>query len=421
LVTKERWRPWRGYTITSANNGTTLGKSLEEFAEEQEAKKRARRGDAPEYGLTHPLPPGLALKGTSILYDDEGNVREYWNKSKQDGRDPDEVVKLADPKRIAKLSTLYDQEGRVTQQWVSEKPEAAAQMLAWREAAEAMAEALPRAEPVQLVEGFRAADLMACYPVGDHHLGMLSWDKETGSNYDIRIGEAALRSAVDYLVGASPACEQAAVVFLGDFMHYDSFKAMTPTAGNILDADGRFPKMVRAAVRSMRYTIETAAAKHGSVLVIVEIGNHDLASSIFLMEALKNIYENDHRIIVDTSPSHYHYFEFGKCLVGTHHGHGPKPEKLPLIMANDRPEEWGRSQYRYWWTGHVHHDTTKDYTGCRVESFRILAPEDAWAAQKGYRSRRDMKSILLHSEYGEVARHIVTPAMFGSSPEEIGV
>jgi hypothetical protein len=169
----------------------------------------------------------------------------------------------------------------------------------------------------------------------------------------------------------------------------------------------------------MRYAIEAAAAKHGRVLAIVEIGNHDLASSIFLMEALSNIYENDPRITVDTSPAHYHYFEFGRCLVGTHHGHGPKPDKLPLIMATDRPEEWGRTEHRYWWTGHIHHDTTKDFEGCRVESFRVLPPSDAWATQKGYRSRRDMKSIILHSEYGEVARHTVTPSMFGESGREI--
>lgn len=376
----------------------------------------ARRGFAPDHDLTHPLPPGLVLSGTSVRYDEEGNVDQFWNKSKPEGRDPDEVVKLADPKTVTKVSTLYDQEGRVTQQWVSEKPEATAQAAAWREALAAMAETLPRAEPVALSTEHKSEDLMACYPVGDHHLGMLSWEQETGADYDLKIGEAALRSAIDYLISASPACAQSTLVFLGDFMHYDSFKAMTPTGGNLLDADSRFPKMVRTAVRTMRYAIERAAAKHGSLRVIVEIGNHDLSSSIFLMETLANVYENDPRIKVDTSPMHYHYFDFGKNLVGTHHGHGPKPDKLPLIMAADRPEAWGRAQHRYWWTGHVHHDTVKDYEGCRVESFRILAPPDAWAAQKGYRSKRDMKSILLHREYGEVARHTVTPAMFGSDP-----
>jgi hypothetical protein len=251
--------------------------------------------------------------------------------------------------------------------------------------------------------------------VGDHHFGMLSWDKETGADYDLAIGDRLLRGAFDYLLAATPPCEQAVVAFLGDFMHYDSFKAVTPTSGNLLDADSRFPKMVRTAMRAMRYAIEVTAARHGQVRVIVEIGNHDLASSIFLMEALANIYENDPRITVDTSPMHYHYLEFGRCLVGTHHGHGTKPDKLPQVMAVDRAEAWGRTKHRYFWTGHVHHDATRDHEGCRVESFRILAPADAWTHQKGYRARRDMKAILLHREHGEVARHTVTPDMFGSA------
>jgi hypothetical protein len=379
------------------------------------AERRARRGDAPDFDLTHPLPPGLALKGTSIRYDGDGNVDQYWNKSKQDGRDPADVVQLPDPKIIAGVSTLYDQEGRVTQQWVRERPEAVAMLASWNAAARALAETLPRAEPVPGPAGHLSADLLAAYPVGDHHFGMLSWDKETGADYDLGIADRLLRGAFDYLLAATPPCEQAFLPFLGDFMHYDSFKAQTPTSGNVLDADGRFPKMVRTAMRAMRYAIEAAAARHGRVHVVVEIGNHDLASSIFLMEALANIYERDERITVDTSPMHYHYLEFGRNLIGTHHGHGTKPDRLPQIMAVDRPEAWGRTKHRYFYTGHVHHDATKDHEGCRVESFRILAPGDAWTHQNGYRSRRDMKAILLHREHGEVARHTVTPDMFRSA------
>jgi len=80
-------------------------------------------------------------------------------------------------------------------------------------------------------------------------------------------------------------------------------------------------------------------------------------------------------------------------------------------MAVDRAEEWGKAEYRYIWTGHIHSDNVKDFRGVRWESFRILAPPDAWAASKGYRSMQDMKAIVLHREYGEVARHIVNPAM----------
>ena len=80
-------------------------------------------------------------------------------------------------------------------------------------------------------------------------------------------------------------------------------------------------------------------------------------------------------------------------------------------MAADRPEDWGSSTHRYWWTGHIHHDRVVDHTGCRVESFRVLAPGDAWHNESGYRAARDMKAVVLHKIHGEVARHVVNPDM----------
>lgn len=380
----------------------------------------AKKGFAPDFDLVHPSGPGLTLKGTSLRYNKNHEVEQYWNKTRQQGRDPEEVAKLPDPKRITKISTLYDQEGRVSQQWIAEKPEDEARELLWRAFAKELAAEMPRAEPTK-GPGFTSDDLMAVYPVGDHHLGMLSWREETGADYDLQIGETLLNSAFDYLIDTTPPCEQALVVFLGDFLHYDGFESVTPANKNPLDSDSRFPKMVRTGVRSMRYGIERAAAKHQKVHVILEFGNHDPASTVFLMECLHNIYENDPRITIDTSPRHFHYFSFGNTLIGSHHGHDAKMPQLPLIMATDRPEEWGRSEYRYWYTGHTHHSKTQaatsaqDFSGCTVESFRVLPPADAWAAGKGYRSIRDMKSIVIHRELGEVARHIFNPAMLESA------
>jgi hypothetical protein len=380
-------------------------------------RKAAQSGYAPAHGLTHALPDGLVSRGPSILYDANGNIERQWVKGKLAGRDPEEAIKLADPKKIVSLATNLDAQGNVLQQWVKEKPEDIQRERLWREFAKELAAELPRAEPVTAPEE-TDDHLMAVYPVGDHHLGMLAWDKETGADYDLSIGEALLTKASAYLIDKAPSCSHAAVIFLGDFLHYDSMESVTPTSRNQLDSDSRYPKMVRVAVRCMRFMIEQAARRHAHVRVIVEIGNHDLASSIFLMECLANIYENDPRITVDTSPMHFHYFDFGQCLVMTHHGHGTAMANLPLIMASDRPEEWGRTRYRYAYTGHIHQRKTQaavsaqDFSGVTVESFRILAPSDAWAHQKGYRPIRDMKSIILHREFGEVARHTVNPSMF---------
>lgn len=409
---------WRYYTAACEHGGFRAAArafGVDMMAVSRAVKRllrnAAQQGYAPP-DITHEVPEGLTLKGTSIRYDGDGQIEQYWNKTKPQGRDPGETTQLPDPKRIVKVSKLYDQQGQVIQEWVSEKADLAAREALWREFAAELAADLPRAEPV-VAPAYGSDELLACYPVGDHHLGMLAWGKETqGDSYDLKISEELLSLATDYLMVATPACETALIAFLGDFLHYDSFETVTPTSRNMLDADGRYPKMVRAGVRAMRYMISAALLRHKRVHVIIEIGNHDLSSSIFLMECLANVYENEPRVTIDTSPSHYHYFEFGRCLVGTHHGHGAKLDKLPNIMAADRAEAWGRTHHRYWWTGHIHTRTAQDFAGCSVESFRVLAPVDAWGANKGYRAIRDMKALVLHQDHGEVARHTVNPRMF---------
>lgn len=332
----------------------------------------ARQGYAPDHDLKHPVPDGFRLKGASTMYD---------------------------------MST-----GQAKIQWVKGTADHARQEEMYREAMQAMAEALPKELPVTPPE-FVEDNLAAVYPVGDHHFGMLAWHAETGEDYDISIGKKLLKGAIDYLIQYSPSCGQAVIILLGDFMHYDSWEAVTPAHKNLLDADGRYPKMVRAAIKAIRYMIHRALEKHTQVHVIIEIGNHDPSSSIFLTECLHNIYEDDPRITIDRSPSHFHFFRFGKCLIGTHHGDKVKPDKLPGIMAKDRARDWGETLYRYWYTGHIHHDSVKDYPGCRWESFRVLPPEDAYAMNAGYRSGRDMKAIILHKEHGEIVRHVFNPAM----------
>ena len=91
---------------------------------------------------------------------------------------------------------------------------------------------------------------------------------------------------------------------------------------------------------------------------------------------------------------------------------GAKMDKLPGIMAADQALAWGRTKYRYWWTGHIHHQRLQEFPGASVESFRVLAPKDAWHHQRGYRAGRDMKAVILHKDYGETSRIVVNPQMF---------
>lgn len=359
------------------------------------------------------MPPKLVIKGTSVLYNNEGRQIARWDKTRTEGREVEDSFQLADPKKVTKVSTLYDQAGKVTQQWVAEKPEDAAREALWETFAKQIALDIAPAKPIAKPKGFSHMDLLAVYPVGDHHVGMLAWDQETGGeNYDLKAAESTLRDASRRLIETCPPCENALIAFLGDFFHYDSYAAVTPAHKNLLDADGRYPKMIDVGVRMIRHMITAALERHQTVRVIFEKGNHDPATAAAVTVFLSHLYEKEPRVSIDHSPRFFHYYEFGKVLLGTHHGDKVKKDKLLAVMATDQAEAWGRTDYRFVMIGHGHHEDRTEYPGGFVEMFGVLASSDAYAAQHGYRSRRQMQALVFHREHGLVARHVVNPGMF---------
>lgn len=175
--------------------------------------------------------------------------------------------------------------------------------------------------------------------------------------------------------------------------------------------DGRYSKMIRVGVKIIRRMIDSALEHHEKVTVINATGNHDDTGAMFLNIALDNIYENEPRVIVNAKPTPFHYVQFGKTCFGVHHGHSCKMANLPLVMATDEPKMWGDTAHRYWLTGHIHHDSMKEYTGCKVESFRTLAAKDAYATWGGYRAGQDSKCLVLHKDHGEIERHTINIGM----------
>lgn len=332
----------------------------------------ARQGHAPAHDMVHTVPAGFMVKGVSTAYREDGSISQQWVKS---AMDPAQQAAILEAARRAFTDTLPQVDAR--------RP-----------------------------EGNRwLRHLMACYPIGDAHIGMLSWAAETGEDWDLSIAERIQCAAMKALVEGAPPAARAVIVNLGDWFHYDSMEPVTARSGHVLDSDGRYAKMIGVGIKVMRQCIESALAKHREVHVVNVVGNHDDTGALWLAAALAHIYANEPRVTVEQSPSPFTYFRHGRTLVGCHHGHSCKPDKLPGVMAADRPQDWGASEFRYWWLGHVHHDSVKEYAGCSVETFGTLAAKDAWANAGGYRARRSMKCIVLHEEHGEVARHTVHPAM----------
>jgi hypothetical protein len=150
----------------------------------------------------------------------------------------------------AASSTLYDADGAIKLQWIKTKeghsPEVWAEQIK-----DVFTDATP-IKPVPRVKGPSSNKLLTVYPIGDHHVGMYSWAEETGNDYDLKIAENLLVTAMQYLVAQAPVCDEALIVNLGDFFHVDNLKNQTARSGNVLDVDTRYAAMIRAGVRMLR-------------------------------------------------------------------------------------------------------------------------------------------------------------------------
>lgn len=326
-----------------------------------------KRPAAPE--VLEQIPDGQRLKGLSVLTDADGAVKLRWIKTREDHETQQEVLE-----RI--LRDFGDYAG-------------------------------PRPDPIQ-----RPADvddnLLAIYPMGDPHLGMLAWGDETGESWDLAKGEAIIRDSFDVLVMRGARARRALIVNLGDFYHSDNAGNRTARAGHVLDVDGRWPKILSVGVRAMVHAIDRCLEHHDSVAVENVIGNHDDHSAVMLSVTLDAYYRDEPRVTIAMEPRAHRYHRFGRCLIGLTHGHTGKLGSLGAVMATDRPRDWGETVHRLWLTGHRHTTQRHEQPGCVVEVFRTLAPSDAWARAEGYRSGRDMSRIVMHREYGEIARNTVS-------------
>lgn len=308
-------------------------------------------------------------------------------------------------------STLY-RDGKEVLKWVKQSRNDDRKVA--EEIVKNLAESLPRVKSTEPRSKTFRQDAIAVYPMGDPHFGMFAWGEESEADFDLKIAEASLCSAVDRLVDTVPACEEALIINLGDFFHADNSASRTQS-GHILDTDTRWAKVLRVGIKAIRQCIESALSKHKHVSVINAIGNHDEHTAMFLSVALSNIYESEPRVTIIDNPTMKHYYRFGNNLFGVHHGHTIRMKDLPMQMAADRPKDWGETKHRFIFTGHIHHDSKieESWSGVVVESFRTLAPKDSYHAGRGYKSARDMKSILFHKEFGEIERHTVNVDMLG--------
>lgn len=301
------------------------------------------------------------------------------------------------------VSALVDADGRVIQQWqktaVEHSPVDIAAIL--KEAFHDVSPAEPIAAPAQVYD-----DLLTLTPLADWHIGLFSWHRETDTNWDLKIAESIIGSAIEDLIARTPPSANAIVLGGGDLLHSDNNENKTARSGNVLQVDGRYQKVLMTACRLVVRAIDANLRQHGHVTVRILPGNHDEHASVAVAYFLLAWYRNEPRVTVDVDPSLFFWFRFGKVMIGATHGHTVKLKDMASIMAHRRAEDWGATRHRFIHGFHIHHSSkfASEGGGVISESHQTPTPQDAWHFGSGFLSGRSMQSISYHKEYGEVSR-----------------
>ena len=351
-------------------NKLNISRSTVKAAIKAVKKKAALAGVAPDRDVNHRTMEGFNTKFVTSRFDGEGNLQGQYVRQEREKFDLDAMLNDFKEGLQGELSGLHK----------------------------------PITAPSETLD-----KLMNCYMIGDHHLGMYAWSKETGdANYDTDIGVSLLEDAVDSLVARSPNSRHGLLCNLGDFFHSNNIKGET-AGGTPLDTDGRYGRTVKEGVNLLKRIVIRLLEKHEIVTVLNVRGNHDSDPALWLNEAMKMYFENEPRVIIPNNYSKFTHLEFGNSLIVLHHGDKITMQRIYEYVTKNLPVKWGRTKYRFGWLGHLHHKESKEIGGMMFEQFNVLTPPDAWHAGAGFGSSRSMTCIVLSEDYGEDSRVIINP------------
>jgi metallophosphoesterase superfamily enzyme len=316
------------------------------------------------------------------------------------------------------VTTLLDSEGAIKLQYVRGEPEKARLLQIALDRIDARFDAIasgrvptaPVPLPAWPLTRYQE-DLQATLLLGDPHMGMLAWHRETGVDFDIRIAEKHMNMAVDLLLERAPKCETLVVANLGDFFHAEDEQQRTPKGGNKLDVDGRSGKILDIGFGCLERCVLRGLQKYKQVKVICLPGNHDPRLSRVLTRWLRTRFMFEPRVTVMANDDPFVYHTFGKNLFMFYHGHDVKVDELaPIMSVHEGGVPWGQHQHRWIYTGHIHHLQRKEYRGVIWESSRTMAPSDYWHHSMGYRSGRGMRMVTHHREFGAIREDLIGSA-----------
>ena len=231
----------------------------------------------------------------------------------------------------------------------------------------------------------------------DLHIGKLGWAGEVGENFDVKIAKARFLDAIVGLLKRAKGFNYSKILFpIGnDFFNSDN-QWNTTTAGTPQDEDLRWQKTWNMGTQLIVDAIMLLKATGVPVEVPIIPGNHDQERSFYLGSFIDAWFRNDPQVTVNNSAKTRKYVEWGEVMLGFTHGKDEKENALPMVMAAEEKEMWGRTTFHEWHLGHFHKKRNVKFTimdkaqvlneelGVTVRYLSSLTGTEEWHYKKAY-------------------------------------
>lgn len=238
----------------------------------------------------------------------------------------------------------------------------------------------------------------------DIHIGKLCSFFETGQEYNSQIAVKRVLEGVEGIIQKSNGfnLDKINIILGNDILHVDTPRNTT-TSGTSQDVSGMWYDNFLMAKRLYVDVIDKLLSI-ADVHATYNPSNHDYMSGFMLAEVIQTHYRNCDNITFDCSIAHRKYFRYGNSLIGTTHGDGAKQIDLGSLMSVEAKNDWIKSDFRYFYTAHIHHKTSKDYINVTVESLRSPSPADSWHDRNGFVNQPAIEGFIHSKSKGQIAR-----------------
>jgi len=236
----------------------------------------------------------------------------------------------------------------------------------------------------------------------DFHWGKYGWVDEVGESYNFEEARKRLMEKTETLVSRISTKPEKIYVGAGsDWFHVDNDAGMT-TRGTPQDMCATPAEILITGCKLAREHIDMLR-QVAPVEIVMMAGNHDRHSSLALMMYLSAAYENVRDVEIVITPNNRRYIEYGNTLLGFTHGDGLGKTALGPLMAVEAREQWGNTEHKVWFHGHLHHQRMHEKDGCLIIQMPSLAGHDRYHARSGYTtSKAGLAAYLIDDKEGYI-------------------